>query len=221
MRAPRSALLLALVALHLPAARAAAQRVGVSGGAGLALADYREQGTALRFRGAGPSGHVAAGWRRFALRLDATRLTLEGAGPAGTASEPFDLTQLDVRVSVRVAHAVSVETGLLSRVVSPRDAAQEVGAARLGARLDYALAPGAALTARAGYLGAARFSGGGSAPFGVEAGLGVSYGPGEGRIRVTTDFDFQRFDRRTTVGGERLGVPIQSAAARVGVELRL
>jgi hypothetical protein len=209
--------LLALLALHVAAADAAAQRV--TAGVGLAIADYREQGSALRFSGAGPSGHVAAEYRRLGLRVDAMRLPLEGAGSA--ASEPFDLTQVDVRVSWRLVREFSLEAGLLHRVVSPRDAAQEVGAARIGARAAYALAPGAGLTARAGYLGAARFSGGGSAPFGFEAGLSAYYGPGEGRVRATTEFEFQRFDRRTSVGGERLPVPIQSAVARIGVSLAL
>jgi hypothetical protein len=61
------------------------------------------------------------------------------------------------------------------------------------------------------------FTGGGSAPFGIELGLSAAYGPGSGRFRLTGDFDFQRIDRHTDQDGSRLSVPIQSSLARFGV----
>ena len=207
--------LLALAALHLPHARAGAQQLSV--GVAATAADYREQGSSLRFEGGGLSAHLDTGWRRFGLRLTATQLTLEPSGAAAAAAEPFDLTQFDVRVRARLVREYSVEAGMLRRTVVASDAAQEVGAVRVGALASYALAPGASLTARAAYLGAARFSGGGTAPFGAEVGLGASYGPGRGRLRAFGDFELQHFGRRTTVSGARLQVPIQSSVARLGV----
>jgi hypothetical protein len=125
-----------------------------------------------------------------------------------------------MRLRVRVARTLGVEAGYLQRTIAPEPAAQSVGALRLGSYATYPLAPGADLGLRASYLGGAHFSGGGSAPFGVELGLGVSYGPGSGRYRATGDFELQRLDRSTTVSGEKISVPIQSTVARVGVQVR-
>jgi hypothetical protein len=188
--------------------------------AGVALGDYREQAATLRFQGFGPTATIAGEYSRYGALITATRLALEHADPGATALEPFDLTQLDMRVRYRVARTIGLEAGYLQRTVAPDRAAQSVGALRIGSYASYPLAPGADLALRASYLGAARFSGGGSAPFGVELGLGVSYGPGAGRYRAMGDFELQRLDRRTTVGTERISVPIQSSVARLGVEVR-
>jgi hypothetical protein len=64
------------------------------------------------------------------------------------------------------------------------------------------------------------FTGGGSAPFGIELGLTAGYGPGSGRFRLTGDFEFQRIDRRTDQNGSRLNVPIQSSVARLGLAVK-
>jgi hypothetical protein len=193
----------------------AAQRVTV--GAQVASVDYREQGAELRFGGGGGAATLDAEWRRYGLRLVATRLALTGAGPGGASAEPFDLTQLDVRARLRVARALSVEAGWMTRDVEPTRAAQAIGAVRAGVCASLPLAPGADVTLRGGYLGATRFSGGGTAPFGAELGLGVSYGPGSGRVRAAADFEFQRIDRQTTIVGRTLDVPVQSAVGRLGV----
>jgi hypothetical protein len=199
------------IAPPLPAQRAVL-------GAGYALAGYAEQGTELRFAGGGASGMLDLAWRRLALRLTGSRLALSHVD-GDAAGEPFDMTQMDVRLGVRVAPTVSLEAGFLGRSVSPANAAQEVGAFRIGARAAYPLASATDLTVRLGYLGGTHFSGGGSAPLGVELGLGVSYGFGAGRIRATGDYELQRLDRRTTVAGERIDVPIQSSVARFGVAI--
>ena len=206
-----------VAAAHLSARAADAQHVTI--GAALAAADYREQGTSLRFRGSGGSAHLDVEYRRFGLGATAMRLAFEHDGSGAVTLERFELTQLDLRLRARLVREFSIEAGLIQRTIAPADAAQEVGAMRVGALASYPLAPGASLNVRAAYLGAARFSGGGSAPFGAELGLGVSYGPGRGRIRATADFDFQHFGRRTAAGGARLDVPIQSAVARIGIAL--
>lgn len=196
----------------------AAQEVKV--GAGMALGEYREQAAALRFRGWGPTATLTADYRRFGAAITATRLALTHVDGDAALSEPFDLTQLDMRLRVRVARRLGAEAGFVHRAIAPDRAAQGMGAVRIGTYATYPLAPGADLGLRASYLGAAQFSGGGSAPFGVELGLGVSYGPGSGRFRATGDFELQRLDRHTTVGGEKIDVPIQSSIAKIGVEVR-
>lgn len=202
-----------LLPLALAAAPLGAQEVTL--GAEYHVADYREQAALLEFRGAGPGGWLDAEYRRFGLRIEARRLTMTDRSSGDL--EDFDLTQLDVRVRARVLRNIGLEAGMLKRAIAPERAAQEVGAVRFGAYARYDLAPGADLTVRAGYLGATKFSGGGTAPFGVEVGLAASYGPGSGRVRATGGFEFQRFDRHTDVDGERLSVPIQIATARIGL----
>lgn len=210
-----SRLLVLGVALLLAGRGAAAQQV--SAGLALAGASYREQGSSLRFQGGGLAAHADLRWRHFGLRALASRIGLEPEDGARASLESFDMTQVDLALRGRVLREFSIEVGFVRRTVAPADAAQEVGAARIAVVADYALAPGASLVARAGYLTAARFSGGGSAPLGAELGLGASYGPGRGRIRATADFEFQHFGRRTVAAGHRLDVPIESAVIRLGI----
>ena len=118
---------------------------------------------------------------------------------------------------MQVTPRISAEVGGLSRTMEPEHAAQSMRAWRAGGVFLQPLAPGADLAVRAAYLGATHFGGGGTAPFGMDVGLAVSYGPGAGRYRLTAEYEFQRVDRRTTIGGQQIDVPIQSAIARIGV----
>ena len=193
-----------------------AQRV--TAGLGYAFAEYTEQGASLHFAGSGVAGQASVGWGRFDLHVSAASLAFEPEPDAG-AVDPFDVVQMDVRLRARVAKRVSVEGGYLQRDVTPLHAAQSVGAARVGAIVDFPLAPGSEVTVRTGYLAASRFSGGGGAPFAIEVGLGASYAPWSGRVRVTGDLEFQRFDRSTSTPAGRLAAPIQSSTARIGVSI--
>jgi hypothetical protein len=105
----------------------------------------------------------------------------------------------------------------LNRAITPDHAAQSLRAWRAGGSFVQPLAPGADVGVRASYLHVTEFAGGGTAPFGLELGLGVSYGPGAGRFRLTGEYELQRIDRRTTIAGQQLQVPIQSAVARIGL----
>jgi hypothetical protein len=212
-RIASGAALAAALAL-LGATPAGAQRIG--GGAAYAFADYAEQGASLRFAGSGVGGHASIEWRRLTLRLAATRLSFE---PDGGSAEAFDMLQTDARLRLRVSRLASVEAGWLSRDVDPLHAAQSLGALRLGALVAFPIAAGSEVSLRSSWLGASRFSGGGSAPFGVEVGLGMAYAPWSERLRLTGDLEFQRFDRRTSTPSGRLDAPIQSTTARIGVAL--
>jgi hypothetical protein len=191
-----------------------AQRVG--GGVAYAFADYAEQGASLRFAGSGVAGNASVEWRRLALLLGAT--TMSFAPDAGTAA-PFDMLQADARLRLRVSRLASVEAGWLHRDVEPLHAAQSVAALRLGVLVAFPVAAGSEVSLRSSWLAGSRFSGGGSAPFGVEVGLGMAYAPWSERVRITGDLEFQRFDRRTSTPSGRLDAPIQSTTAKIGVAL--
>ena len=209
----RVALVMAL--LVFAGAPLPAQRITF--GVDAALADYREQGAALRFTGGGLSGLAGVDVWRLQVRARATRMHVSGASETAEVTDAFDIAQNDVNVRMRVTPRVGVEAGILSRAMTPEHAAQSMSAWRAGGVFLQPLAPGADLSVRAAYLGATKFGGGGTAPFGLDVGLAVSYGPGTGRVRLTAEYDFQRIDRKTRLGDAQIDVPIQSAIARIGV----
>jgi hypothetical protein len=189
-------------------------------GAGYALADYREQAAFLHFKGSGPTATLAAERGRLALRVDGSHLSLDPSGDAGPVLEGFTVDQFSIRLGVRTMSLVGVEAGFFRRSTSPGRAAQSYSAATLGLRAAYPLAPGADVVLRSAYVAGTDFSGGGSAPFGIELGLSAAYGPGSGRVRLAGDYEFQRIDRRTDQGGTRLSVPIQSSVARFALVVK-
>jgi hypothetical protein len=203
------------MALTLVATPLCAQRVTL--GAEAALMDYREQGAALRFSGGGFSGRAELSIWRLRAQARLTGVHVEGASTAADVTEAFDIVQSELQLRMQVRPRIGVEVGMLSRTMQPEHAAQSMRAWRAGGVFLQPLAPGADVTVRAAYLAATDFGGGGAAPFGFDVGLAVSYGPGAGRVRLTAEYDFQRVDRRTTVGDMRVDVPIQNATARIGV----
>ena len=195
-----------------------AQRVTL--GAGYTLADYKEQADFLHFSGGGPTVMLSVERGRLGLRVEASHLDLDPDEGSGPPLEAFTLDQVNIRLGLRAMSFVGVEAGYLQRWIDPSRAAQSFTAATLGVRASYPLAPGAEVAVRTAYVAGTSFTGGGSAPFGIELGLNAAYGPGSGRFRFTGDFEFQRIDRRTDQSGTRLSVPIQSSLARLGVTVR-
>ncbi len=209
--------LAALIGFALAAAPLSAQQVTL--GAGYASSDYREQADFLHFRGTGPAALLTVERGRFALRADAWHLSMDPAGEAA-GLESFTVDEINVRLGVRAVSVLALEAGYLHRSIAPSRAAQSYSAATLGLRAAYPLAPGAEVAVRTSYVAGTDFTGGGSAPFGIELGLSAGYGPASGRFRVTGDYGFQRIDRHTDQNGTRLSVPIQSSVARLGLALR-
>ena len=210
--------LAALIGFALAAAPLSAQQVTL--GAGFAFSDYREQADFLHFRGAGPAALLTMERGRLALRADAWHLSMDPTGEATAGLESFTVDEINVRVGVRAVSVLAIEAGYLHRSVAPSRAAQSYSAATLGLRPAYPLAPGAEVAVRTSYVAGTDFTGGGSAPFGIELGLSAGYGPGSGRFRVTGDYGFHRIDRHTDQNGTRLSVPIQSSVARLGLAVR-
>ena len=128
-------------------------------------ADYRETSEDLHYQGTGFGGALAVSYRKLGLEVAYARLTFDPSDD-GDAIEVFDSSQLDVCVRYLVAGPVSAEIGLTNRSISPSFGAQEVGAARVGARLSQLIDPAVRLSLRGNYLAGAKFSGGGSAPSG-------------------------------------------------------
>ena len=211
--------MLASASLLLATAPLLAQRITI--GAEGALADYREQGAALRFNGSGFSGRAEVSIWRLSAQGRVTRVHVDGASANVEVTDAFDISQAELRLRVQVTPRIGVEVAALSRRMNPEHAAQSMQAWRAGGVYVQPLAPGADVAVRAGYLAATGFGGGGTAPFGLDVGLAVSYGPGAGRVRLTAEYEFQRVDRRTTVAGRRIDLPIQSAVARMGVAAAL
>jgi hypothetical protein len=198
------ALLAALVA------GARAQGIKASVGVQGAFGDYREVDSSLAFRGKGVAGTATVSWRKLGADVEVTSLTYDPHG--GGASQSFKSTQVDVHLRWYIAGQVSFETGFTKRTVDPEFTAQSMGAVRIGVRGLYNIGPGASLSLRGNYLAGSKFSGGGTAGFGVELGLGISVGRRDGRFRLTGDYGFQRVNRKTTSD-----VPIQQSLARLGV----
>jgi hypothetical protein len=210
--------ILALSLAMLTTAPLTAQQITIGGG--YALADYREQASFLHFRGDGPTAMLTVERGRLSLRVDASHLSLDPSGDAAASLEAFTIDQFSARVAVRTMSLVAVEAGFFRRSTAPSRAAQSYSAATVGVKAAYPLAPGADVVLRTAYVAGTDFSGGGSAPFGIELGLGAAYGPGTGRVRVTGDYEFQRIDRRTDQNGTQISVPIQSSVARLGLAVR-
>jgi hypothetical protein len=200
------------------ASGASAQQITL--GAGYALADYREQAAFLHFQGSGPGAVLEVERGRLALRVDGAQLSLDPAGEGAAPLDPFTVDQFSIRLGVRTMSLVGLEAGYFHRSAAPSRAAQSFSAATLGVRAAYPLAPGADVALRSAYVASTDFTGGGSAPFGIELGLSAGYGPGSGRYRLTGEYQFQRIDRRTDQGGTRLSVPIQSSIARLALAVK-
>jgi hypothetical protein len=180
------------------------------------LADYRETSNDLHYRASGFGGLLTLSYHKLGADVAYARLSYDPSSD-GDAVDGFTATQFDARLRYHVAGPVSAEVGVTSRTVDPDFTAQSAGAARVGVRLSHLVDPAVRLSLRGNYLAAAKFTGGGSAPFGLELGLGVNGDLARGRIRVSADYEFQYFGRHTDDGSGEVNVPIQQAMLRLGV----
>jgi hypothetical protein len=204
---------LTLLLSAAPAIRLSAQTVTL--GPQVLLGDYREVSSALRYRGAGVGGAATLTYRKASLEVAYVQLRYDPTDE-GSAEESFHARQFDGRLRYYLTGGVSAEVGVTSRRADPEFAAQSVGAARAGVRLSNAVGSGVRLGLRGNYLPGARFSGGGRAPVGLEVGFGAAGEFARGRVRLTADYEFQYFDRKTGAGTAEVSVPVQQALVRLG-----
>ncbi len=87
---------LSLVALLFIATPLSAQRVTL--GAEAALMDYREQGAALRFSGAGVSGRAVLSVWRLQVQGRVARVHVDGASDNADHTDAFDIAQYVFRI---------------------------------------------------------------------------------------------------------------------------
>jgi hypothetical protein len=195
---------------------AAGQQVAL--GPQVALADYREVASGLRYRGTGFGAALSARRDKLSAEAAVVRLSFDPAdGSAATAG--FTATQVDAWVAYDVAAYASVEVGVLHRSADPEFDAQSVGAVRVGARSFYDLGPGATVLFRANYLAAPKFSGGGHATVSLDLGLGLDVRLA-GRLHGTATYAFTHMNRKTNPGGTgEIDAPIQESLARAGLTL--
>jgi hypothetical protein len=179
------------------------------------VSEYREASSSLRYTGVGPGAEGTVELARFRVEAVASLIQMNpDAGSAATAG--FQATELDAWVGFDALPYLSVEVGAVSRSPNVDFTAQSLGAVATGVRTHFLLGPSVTVSLRGDYLAAAQFSGGGSAPFAVQLGLGL-----EARLaphfRAEAAYGFQRLDRRTSpAGGPSASVPIEEAQARVG-----
>lgn len=158
---------------------------------------------------------AAARVERSRFRLDAR--FMHAALRADFAIQPdYDLNEVDLAVTYFWRPYLAAQVGLARRFMSPDFVAQDVGLVRVGVLSEARLARVAGLWVRGAYLPVSRFSGGGSAGFGVEVGLGADIGPPQGRVQGIAEFDYQRIDRNAAAAA-----PLQFSAGRLGVRVRL
>jgi hypothetical protein len=149
------------------------------------------------------------------FRLDAS--VLHAALRADFAIQPdYDVNQVEVAATYFWRPYLAAQVGLARRFIRPDLVAQDVGLVRIGVLSEVRLARLAGLWVRGAYLPVSRFSGGGSASFGMEVGFGAEVGRPEARMQGYAEFDYQRIDRNAAAVA-----PLQFSAGRLGVRVRL
>ena len=198
-----------VLALGAVAAPLTAQSVnfGVQG----VFADYRELGPSLSYNGGGLGGIAELNWHKFSGDLQVASITFNPSS-GSAATDKFKSTQIDTHLRWFLANGIS-----LGRPGSPSGPSAPTSRLRTSRPSGPACAPiirwdrvriccCAAITSRApSSRVAARLR------LRWSWGSGSRWGAGNGRWRITGDYEFQRIDRKTSVK-----VPIQQALARVG-----
>jgi hypothetical protein len=193
----------------------AAQHFGI--GPQIAFGDYKEVSADLHYRGSGIAAKASMSWKKFSADIVLSKLKYKPE--EGTATAEFDASEVDVRVRYYIAGPVSGELGFINRKTDPEFEAQSVGAAVIGARINYLLGPGVRIALNGGLLAGSKFSGGGSvSPLGaIQLGLGMTVDALRGRVQFTGDYGFQRFSRETDDGSGPASAPIQQSVGRMGL----
>jgi hypothetical protein len=200
-----------------PLHRLTAQQFSI--GPQIAFGDYKEVSADLHYRGGGIAAKASMSWKKFSADVVLSKLKYQPEG--GTATADFDASEVDVRLRYYIAGPVSGELGFVNRKTDPEFEAQSVGAALIGARINYLLGPGVRVALNGGVLAGSKFSGGGSvSPLGaIQLGLGMTVDALRGRLQFTGDYGFQRFSRETDDGSGPASAPIQQSMGRIGLAI--
>ncbi len=186
-----------------PLNRLTAQHVSI--GPQLVFGDYREVSSDLHYRGGGIGAKATVEWKKFSADVVLSKVKYKPTDPGSTNTE-FDASEVEVRLRYYITGPVS------------EFEAQSVGAITAGAQMAYLLGPGVRMALRGGLMFGAKYSGGGttSGLGALQLGLGLTVDALHSRVRVTGDYGFQRFSRKTDDGSGALPAPIQQSLGRIG-----
>jgi hypothetical protein len=207
---------LALLLVAQPLNRLTAQHFNV--GPQVAFGDYREVSSDLHYRGSGGGIRASGQWKKFSADVSFSKVKYKPTSTS-SATADFNATELDVRLHYYISGPVSAELGLINRKADPEFEAQSVGAITAGAQMAYLLGPGVRMALHGGLMFGAKYSGGGttSGLGALQLGLGLTIDALRGHARVTGDYGFERFSRKTDDGSGALPAPIEQSLGRVGV----
>ena len=206
---------LVVAALSIIPSFLSAQHVAI--GPHIAFGDYREVSSDLHYRGGGIGAKASFEWKKFSGDVLLSKVKYKPVDTQSGATD-FDASEVDVRLRYYISGPVSAELGFINRKADPEFEAQSVGAITAGAQMGYLLGPGVRMTLRGGLMFGAKYSGGGSTSGlgALQLGLGLAVDGLHGRVRVTGDYGFQRFSRKTDDGSGALDAPIQQSLGRIG-----
>jgi hypothetical protein len=201
-----------------PLNRLTAQHVAV--GPQVVFGDYREVSSDLHYRGGGIGAKATLEWKKLSADVVFSKVKYKPTNTQ-TGTTEFDAKEVDVRLRYYITGPVSAEVGFMNRKADPEFEAQSVGAVTFGARMSYLLGPGVHMALNGGLLIGAKYSGGGttSGLGAMQLGLGLTVDALKGRARLTGDYGFQRFSRKTDDGSGALDAPIQQSLGRIGVAI--
>ncbi len=207
--------LVAVVLSISPSVQLSAQHVSI--GPQVAFGDYREVSSDLHYRGGGIGAKATLEWKKLSADIVLSKVKYKPTDAQNGTSQ-FNASEVDVRVRYWITGPVSAEVGFLNRKADPEFEAQSVGAITMGARMAYLLGPGVHMSLNGGLLFGAKYSGGGttSGLGAMQLGLGLIVDALKSRVRVTGDYGFQRFSRKTGEGSAALDAPIQQSLGRIG-----
>lgn len=193
------------VPLHAQSLRLAVGATGVS---------FSEVSEARQYDGAGGSAMIDFRFGRFMVQGEGYVARLK-PDPETGLTENVDLRQIDVRIAYFINPALAIQIGGSGREVKPENSTTNVGYGRIGLISENRLGSIARIWVRGAYLPNPKFSGGGSADFAFEIGLGTWIGTSNGRFGARIEFDFQRIDRQVN----DVDVPQQMMVGRLSFEV--
>ena len=193
------------VPLHAQSLRLAVGATGVS---------FSEVSEALQYDGPGGNAMIDFRFGRFMVQGEGYVARLK-PDPETGFTEDLDLRQIDVRIAYFISPALAIQIGGSGREAKPENSTTNVGYGRIGLISENRLGSIARIWVRGAYLPSPKFSGGGSADFAFEIGLGTWIGTSNGRFGARIEFDFQRIDRQVN----DVDVPQQMMVGRLSFEV--
>lgn len=208
MRVLTGFLLLAVLCPVPVAAQSIRFAVGISG------VSFSEVDENVQYDGAGGSAMIDFRFGRFMIQGEGyiARMTPD---PETGSTETVDFRQGDIRIAYFFSPALAIQIGGSGRQAIPEFSTTDVGYGRIGLISENRLGSIARIWVRGAYLPGPKFSGGGTAEFAFEIGLGTWIGTSNGRFGVRIEYDFQRIDRQVN----DVSVPQQQMVGRLSLEV--